>query len=105
MCAVGQRHEGNLIILIILHCPDFLHLFFGEFIRAMLAWISVFRLGNIDKGGVVFIADIIFQSKPIKLVKQDFDFFQCRIVFTTGRSASFSFLKRERLEEKKRDVE
>lgn len=57
-CAIIKQHEDNLIVFVLLHCPDFCDVFFREFCTCMLVWIAVFVLGDFNKSRIIFVAGV-----------------------------------------------
>ena len=72
------------MILIVFLLPYPFNFFLLEFVSVILIRIAVLILNNIYKGGIILIADIILDSKIIKLVEQYLDFPSGRIIFTAG---------------------
>ena len=77
---IVEKHQNNLIIWIIFHCPYSFDFFFTEFVPVMFVWITILILYNIDICRVVFVTDIVFQSICIQLIEQYLNLFQCWII-------------------------
>lgn len=77
---IVEKHQNNLIIWIIFHCPYSFDFFFTELVPVMFVWVAILILCNIDICRVVFVTDIVFQSICIQLIEQYLNLFQCWII-------------------------
>ena len=73
-----------MIIFIILLFPYKVNFIFLKFVAVIFVRIAVLIFDNINKCGIILIANIILDGKIIKLVEQNFDFSKCRIILVTN---------------------